>query len=124
MKLTNKEIWAGAYCGNLSILSSPMVSTLKNDNDNTPLHVLSYYGVLNIKDHNEFMRIVNHQNISKTINDTGGNTPLHFLAYRGVKETYLHPDFNKVKNKNGETPKDWWIKHGHKPLTCIDFIND
>ena len=85
MKLTNNEIWHKASYGDPSIISDPRISTLRDEFDWTPLHL---------------------------------------LAWHDVKEAWFHPDFDKVKNKNGKTPKDWWIKYGYKPVTCTDFIND
>ena len=57
-----------------------------------------------------------------TLRNNFGWTPLHYLAWKGVKKAWFHPDFDKVKNKEGETPKDWWIKSNHRLLTCMDFI--
>ncbi len=57
------------------------------------------------------------------ISGQNGDTPLHYLAWHGVKEDWFHPDFNKVKSNDGKTPRDTWINTGHKPLTCVDFIN-
>ena len=65
--------------------------------------------------------ILKHPDVSKVRNNWG-NTPLHWLARDGIKKAWFHPDFNKIENDDGETPKDWWIEVGHKPITCMDFI--
>ena len=57
-----------------------------------------------------------------TLRDKYGRTSLHYLAHKGVKEVWSHSNFDKVKDKNGETPKDWWFVHNRKPPACADFV--
>ena len=141
-ELTDKQIWDKAYNSGPSILSDPRVSTLKDEYGWTPLHELAKNKVKEVSKHpdvskiksrfgntplhylanNGVKEILDHPDISKTKNRLDGDTPLHLLAWAGVKEAWSHPDFDKVKNKKDETPKDWWIRYGHKPLTCTDFI--
>ncbi len=89
-----KTLFDKANLGDLSILSDPQVTILKDDKGCTPLHWLAYYCRI---------EVLNHPEVATVKNDHG-DTPLHFLAVKLIPGVLKHPLVAVVKNIEGDTP--------------------
>jgi len=101
MIITKENIFEEAKRCNLEVLKSDLVNKVKDNDGETPLHILAHRGVKEVLDHPSV----------DLVKDDDGNTPLHFLACDGVKEVLDHPSVDQVKNRYGWTPLqelDFW----------------
>jgi len=94
--MNKEELFQKARVGDVSILTHPDVSVIKDTYGNTPIHILAYKGKVEVLTHKD-------ASISK---DIGGDTILHILAIYKKKEIFDHKDVNVVINNDDFTPKD------------------
>ncbi|MFW6243468.1 MAG: hypothetical protein ACOC2W_04845 [bacterium] len=127
--MKREDLFKKAKSRDISILSDPDVSKIKNKKGDTPLHVLAFNGALGI---------LKHVDVSKVKNDKG-ETPLHILSNWRMKsniyfslypslvennnllEIFLtrcalailrHPDIVKVRDNEGATPLHYLARSG------------
>jgi len=89
-----KSIFERAEKRDISILSDPNVSLVKDNYGRTPLHLLAWKGKIEVLSHKDCSLVKNND----------GETPLHWLAREGKIEVLSHKDCSVVKNNYGETP--------------------
>ena len=97
-----KSIFERAEKRDISILSDPNVSLVKDNDGWTPLHLLAWKGKIEVLSHKD----------CSIIKDNSGWTPLHWLAEKGKIEVLSHKDCSLVKNNDGETPLHWLAREG------------
>lgn len=103
-RLSKEELFERAGKEDISILSDPNVSKVRDNGGDTPLHYLAW---------REKIEILKHPDVAKVKNNYG-QIPLHWLASAGKIEVLKHPDVDIVKDNRGITPFD---------LLCIRMEN-
>ena len=85
-----KSIFERAKEGDISILSDPNVSLVKDNYGRTPLHLLAWKGKIEVLSHKDCSLVKNNY----------GETPLHRLAWKGkIEVSHLKELFPWYKRK-------------------------
>ena len=124
-ELIEKEKIDRAKSGDIRLLESKDVATIKDDSGDTLLHILASKGIVEAVEHEDAFTVVNNLNRSPlhtlaitgslevlnypeaaTLKDDSGYTPLHYLATTGNGKTELfnYPNISNIKDNGGNTP--------------------
>ncbi len=102
--ITEKNIFEEIRKKNyLEVLRSDLVDKVKNQHDQTPLHLLAYKGV---------KEVLSHPSVD-IVKNNDGYTPLHFLAWTGDQDVLDHPSIDKVKDNYSMTPLHHLVHCGY-----------
>jgi len=92
-----------------ALLAEPRISTTKDENGDTPLHVMANIGKV---------EVISHKDVSVVKNNIGF-TPLHLIAYHGKEEVLDHPDVGRVCDNVNNTPLHMFAKSCCKRIRRI-----
>jgi len=108
------DLFDRAWKKDISILSDPQVSKLRDRYNNTPLHYLAAGGKVEILEHPDVAKVKNN----------GSRTPLHrlcvvFLSIEGKNKILQHPEIAKIRDNEGVTPLHELVYQGE--ITNFDL---
>lgn len=97
----DRAIMQSALVGDMSILTIPNLELVRDQNGNTPFHLLTTVVTQEFIGNNHLFFL----NLNKTVRNNSGDTPLHLLAYKR-REWILGyvDDALALRNNNGFTP--------------------
>jgi ankyrin repeat protein len=105
-------------------LKHPSIAKVYNDNGYTPLHTLA----IAVKDKTitskaDIALLLKHPLLGRVpTKNYYKNTPLHFLAEGSIAVILKHPDVNKIKNGDGRTPLDVFVRHINDSKSLKEFV--